>query len=228
MGPTWWWDVARASGLVAWALAVMSVTWGLCAVAQRRHGGRQARRTRPWLWQMHRAAAGLAVATAGLHVLSLVLDPWLRLPVWAAVVPMSAPWKAIGTTWGVLAGWIVVGAWATSRWRGRVPQWAWRTVHLSTLTLLVLVPAHALLTGSDASSAGVRLAILGTSAAGGAAIAWRWGAVAGLGERNQRGTGGVSAVLVQEGADDPQVHRADDVLLTVSSREQRTAGQSHG
>lgn len=123
---------------------------------------------------------------------------------------------------------------------------------MSTLTLLVLVPAHALLTGSDASSAGVRLAIIGTSAAGGAAIAWRWGAVtgqpaeaggsrrgrvesgrgqqarAGLGERNQRGTGGVGAVLVQEGADDPQLHGADDVLLTVSSLEQRTAGQTHG
>lgn len=51
------WFAARASGIVAWALAASSVVWGL-ALSSRVLG----RRPRPaWLFDLHRFLGGLAL-----------------------------------------------------------------------------------------------------------------------------------------------------------------------
>ena len=68
------WYAARASGIVAWALAAASVVWGL-ALSTRALG----RTPRPaWLFDLHRFLGGIALAfTAG--VATLRLQDELRL-----------------------------------------------------------------------------------------------------------------------------------------------------
>ena len=76
------WFAARASGIVAWALAAGSVVWGL-ALSTRVLGGRP----RPaWLFDLHRFLGGLALVFVGVHVLAVLADsyasPTWRSPRW--------------------------------------------------------------------------------------------------------------------------------------------------
>ena len=59
-----WWYVARAGGLVSWALLAATVLWGL-SLSSKVFG----RRPRPaWLLDLHRYLGGLAVVFVGVHV----------------------------------------------------------------------------------------------------------------------------------------------------------------
>jgi hypothetical protein len=86
------WFVARAGGIVAWALTAGSVIWGLL-LSTRPLG----RRPRPaWLFDLHRFLGGLAVIFTAVHVLAVALAIGLvtllfALRVWQASLPRPAP-----------------------------------------------------------------------------------------------------------------------------------------
>jgi hypothetical protein len=64
------WYVARASGLVAWALLAGSVVWGLLMTSKimRR------RLTNSWLLDLHRWLGGLALVFTGIHVAAILME----------------------------------------------------------------------------------------------------------------------------------------------------------
>jgi hypothetical protein len=68
------WYAARASGIVAWALAAAAVVWGLALST--RVPVRRPRR--PWLFDLHRFLGGLALSFTGVHVLSVVADSYVH------------------------------------------------------------------------------------------------------------------------------------------------------
>ncbi|HXW80437.1 MAG TPA: hypothetical protein VEJ84_13115, partial [Acidimicrobiales bacterium] len=64
------WYVARASGIVTWALLAASVTWGLAITS-----GTATRRPRPaWLLDLHRFMAAAALVFLCIHVGSIAAD----------------------------------------------------------------------------------------------------------------------------------------------------------
>ena len=143
-----WWYLARATGLVAWGLAVASILLGL-ALASRALGKKP---PAPWLLALHRWTGGLTIAFTLGHVGALAADSFVHFG-WAdVVVPFASAWRTTAVAWGVIAMWLLVAIEVTSLQMRRLPKRAWRAVHLSSYAVAVLSTLHAFTAGTDTRS----------------------------------------------------------------------------
>jgi hypothetical protein len=152
-----WWYVARASGLVAWSAAGLSIVLGLLLA------GRLGQRpTAAWRQDLHRFVAGLAVAFLGLHLTALVLDPTVPFGVAALTIPLASTWRPTAVAWGVVAAWLLVVVEGTSIAKRRLPRRVWRRIHASGFLVWIGGTVHAITAGTDGSA--VRwLALIGSA-----------------------------------------------------------------
>lgn len=110
MSEQFWWYVARSSGVVAWALALASVLWGI-ALATRALGDKP---KAPWLLDLHRHLGGLTVAFTGIHLAALVADTYVHFG-WADLfVPFASGWRTGAVAW--------VSSPSGSSWWSRSPR----------------------------------------------------------------------------------------------------------
>jgi len=158
-----WWYLSRATGLVAWALAVASILLGL-ALASRALGKKP---PAPWLLALHRWTGGLTIAFTLGHVGALVGDSFVHFG-WADVlVPFASEWRSTAVAWGVIAMWLLVAIELTSLQMRRLPKRLWRAVHLSSYLVAVLATVHGFAAGTDTRSgafAWVAVAAIGSMA----------------------------------------------------------------
>lgn len=160
------WALARATGLVAWALSSAAVLWGL-AVSTRVLGKRPAP---AWLLDLHRHLGGLALLATLAHVVSLLLDEHVAFGLVDALVPFASEWRpgtAGGTpaspgaiAAGVVALWLLAAVELTSLLRSRVPLRWWRRVHATSAVVFVMSTWHLLTAGTDASEPWVLAPVL--------------------------------------------------------------------
>jgi Ferric reductase like transmembrane component len=162
-----WWYLARAAGIVAWALLVAGLVWGvLLSTRVLRPHDRPA-----WLLDLHRWLAGLAVAMVGLHVGALVADTFVHFGPADVLVPLASGWHPVAVAFGVVAAYGLVAVQATSLAMRRLPRRGWRAVHLTSYGTVWLVSVHAGLAGSDAINPVYRtVALILVVAATGAAV----------------------------------------------------------
>jgi predicted ferric reductase len=141
-----WWYLARASGIVAWALLVASLVWGvLLATRVLKPHDRPA-----WLLDLHRWLGGLAIAMVGLHVGSLIGDSFVHFGVADVLVPFASGWRPAAVALGVVSLYLLVAVEVTSLAMRKLSRRAWRGVHLTSYGLVWLVSLHAGLAGTDA------------------------------------------------------------------------------
>lgn len=146
--PQTWWYVARASGFVAWALAVGAVLLGL-ALATRALGNKP----RPaWLLDLHRFVGGLTALFIALHIAALVADTYVRFTFADIVVPFASPYARLPVAWGVLAMWLLLAVEATSLMMKRLPKRTWRRIHLTSYLGAALATLHGFTAGTDAGN----------------------------------------------------------------------------
>ena len=147
MGSVWWY-VARSSGIVAWALAALSVLWGLFLSTKV-----LARAARPnWLLDLHRFLGGLTVVFVGVHLVGLLFDPWIGFGPLQLLVPFTSDWKPVAVAWGVVAMYLLLAVEITSLLRNRIPKRWWRGVHFASYAVYVLGTVHLLNAGTDRHS----------------------------------------------------------------------------
>jgi len=140
-----WWYTVRASGLIAWALLLGSVGWGLVLSI------RPIRRPRPaWALDLHRFLGGLAFVFVGVHLAGLLFDTFVGFTVVDLLVPMATHWRPGAVACGVVALYGLAAVEVTSLLMRRLPRRVWHAVHLSSLGALVLVTVHAFTAGADA------------------------------------------------------------------------------
>lgn len=141
-----WWYVSRSAGIVGWALCAASVLWGL-ALATRALGRKP---SAPWLLDLHRFLGGLAVVFVAVHMVSLMLDPFVRFTVGDLLVPFaSVQYEPGAVAWGIVAFYLLVAVEVTSLLKRRIPARLWRGVHLSSYVLYAFATVHLLTAGSD-------------------------------------------------------------------------------
>ena len=140
----WWW-VARATGIVAWATATASVAWGLTL------SGRLVRRRRlpAWLLDLHRYLGTLTVAFLALHIAALVADSYTTFGVREVLVPMGSAWRPGAVTWGVFAMYGLIVIQITSWGMKYLPRKVWHGIHLSSYAVFVAATVHGALSGAD-------------------------------------------------------------------------------
>jgi predicted ferric reductase len=157
MNPQLWWYVARAGGLVAYGLIVLSVAGGLLLST------RLLERKPPpeWVLDLHRFVGGLAVTFTAVHLGGLLLDDYVAFGPVDLLVPFAASWRPLAVAWGVLALYLLLAVQLTSLARARLPRRLWRRVHLSSFPLFVLASVHTVAAGTDARNPVVLLTVGG-------------------------------------------------------------------
>ena len=148
MDPKVWWYLSRATGLVAWGLAMVSIVLGM-ALATRALGKRP---PAPWLLSLHRWAGGLTVLFTLGHVGAVVADSFVHFGVADVLVPFASAWKPTAVAWGILAGWLLLAVELTSLQMRRLPKRAWRAIHLTSYAVAALATAHGLTAGTDTAN----------------------------------------------------------------------------
>jgi hypothetical protein len=143
------WYVARAAGLVAFALLTLAV-WAGLAMSTRLLGPMHQKR----LLVLHRTLTWTGLGMVGLHVGAVLLDPVLHFGTAAALVPFAAPWKPGAIAAGVVGGWLSLLLAASFRARKWIGQKAWRRLHYASFAAFALSLGHALWTGTDLKGIG--------------------------------------------------------------------------
>jgi predicted ferric reductase len=147
MNPQLWWHIARATGIVAWALLATSVIWGLLFSTRLARG----RPTPAWLLDLHRFLGGLAVTFTLGHLVGLVADSYVQFDLVDLLVPYASSWEPGPVALGVVSLYLLAAVELTSLCMRRIPRRLWRAVHLTSYGLFWSATLHFVLAGTDAT-----------------------------------------------------------------------------
>ena len=142
------WLVARAAGLVAFALLTVSVTLGL-ALSTKLLGNRRGKAVLGW----HQTLMWTGLGMVALHLGGLLLDPVLRFGFIAVLVPGTAPWRPLPVAAGIVTLWLMLVLAASFHVRRKIGQRRWRLLHYASSVAFTLGLYHALNVGSDLTGA---------------------------------------------------------------------------
>jgi DMSO/TMAO reductase YedYZ heme-binding membrane subunit len=157
MTSQFWWYVARASGMVAAVLLVLTLIWGLLITTKLID-----RRGLPaWLTDLHRYLGGLTVAFIAVHLVSLVFDNFLVFSWSDLFVPFASSWKAGPVAWGIGAFWGMVVVEGSSLVQRKMKRSLWRGLHYLSYPVAVMAALHAVQAGTDAGNVVFRVVSIG-------------------------------------------------------------------
>ena len=143
--PRAWWYLARASGLVAYALLGCSMVLGLLL---------STRFAKDWpgsaaAFALHEHASLLGLGFSLFHALVLLGDRHTPFTVVQLALPFGAAFRPFAIGLGQLALYgtaLLVGSFHVRR---HIGQRAWRLLHFGSFAVFLLAPAHAVLAGTD-------------------------------------------------------------------------------
>ena len=150
-----------AAGIVAWALVSITLVGGL------QLSTRLVRRPAPaWVLDLHRFVAGLAVALVGVHLVALVLDPFVKFGIAELLVPFASSYKPGAVTLGIVALYLLLAVELTSLAMRKMSRRLWHAVHFSSYPLFLLATLHGLTAGTDRHNAIFQIACLPAASLG--------------------------------------------------------------
>ncbi|MCC6225003.1 MAG: ferric reductase-like transmembrane domain-containing protein [Microthrixaceae bacterium] len=148
-----WWQVARASGIVGWALLSATVIWGLLLSTKVLEG----RPTPRWLLDLHRFLGGLATWFVLVHMVALVADSHTDFGPTDLLVPKVTGGEQWPITAGVVAFHLLVAVELSSLTMRRIPRRWWRWIHLGSFASFWLATLHGIAAGSSTSNVPLRI-----------------------------------------------------------------------
>ncbi len=139
------WYLTRTAAISSYAVLAMLVSLGLVQSYARRAGERIS-----WMVdEAHRWLGTLFAALTALHILSLLVDPYISFRWLNLVVPLDEPYRPLAVGLGVVALWSMALVLSTSWLRKHLPHYFWRAFHYFSFVTFGLVTAHGVLAGSD-------------------------------------------------------------------------------
>ena len=166
MNPKIWWYLARGAGLTSWALAAVTLVWGLLLSTRS-----FIKRPRPaWILDLHRTLGGLTVAFVGVHMVGLFADGYVHFGPAQLLIPLASTWRPGAVAWGIVALYLLIAIEVTSLWRRHLPASWWRRLHVVSIAVFPLGTIHALTAGTDAGPL-FREVVLGVTAL----VVFLWG-----------------------------------------------------
>ena len=158
------WYIARGAGLSALVLLTLSTALG-ALISDR---GRPA--TRVLVQYVHRVAGALGLGLLALHIGTILADPYAKVGVHGALVPLSSAYRSVWVGFGSVAAYTLLLIAVLGFARGRMassPRAArvWRGVHALAYAGWGGAMLHGLKSGTDSSAGWVRWVYLACSAA---------------------------------------------------------------
>lgn len=145
------WYATRSAAIIAWFAACLSVAVGV--LMSSRFLGR--RPTLPWLTDLHRFFAGMALVFVGLHMVTLWADDFISFSWRELLIPWEAQVRGISRlalAMGVVSAWVMAAVELTSLVKRQLPARFWHGIHLGSYGVVVLATVHGWMVGSDASN----------------------------------------------------------------------------
>lgn len=139
------WYLTRVSGLVAWALMMVAVLWGLLLVSRLL----ERRPSSIWLLDLHKHLSRLTVVLTAGHVGALWLDEFVEFRMVEIFVPLISDYETTAVTLGVVSLWTLGLVEISARMRALLPRRAWRTLHMLSGPLVIMATLHAIMIGTD-------------------------------------------------------------------------------
>ena len=144
-GPTLWY-ANRATGVVLVALLTLSTAVGILATA--RTGW--VRWPRFATQALHRNVSLLAMFMLALHILSAVIDTYVTIDWYEALVPFVGSYQPLWLGIGAIAFDLLLAVVLTSLVRERLNHRRWRIIHLASYLAWAVGVAHGIGIGTDA------------------------------------------------------------------------------
>ena len=143
-GPVLWY-LNRGTGAVTLVLFTATIALGVLSL-----GGRPARGVPRFVTQsLHRNLAMLAFALLVGHVVSAVVDGYVDIAWWHALVPVGATYEPLWLGLGALAIDLLAVIVVTSVFRHRLQHRTWRLLHQLAWPMWVIALAHGVGMGTD-------------------------------------------------------------------------------
>jgi methionine sulfoxide reductase heme-binding subunit len=176
------WYMSRATGVVALLLLTAVMLLGLLVTRQ----GRLPGLPRFAVSGLHRNLSLLAVAFVAVHVLAAIADGYVKIPVTAAVVPLTSSYERLALTLGAVSLDLMLAAAVTSLLRRHLSRRLWRGVHLTAYLSWPVAWVHCITASTDLRHGLLFLVAIGCLIAVVAAVVWRMAAAAGDVPRAER------------------------------------------
>lgn len=139
------WYASRATGVVALLLLTATFALGIAVTKKGRLPGLPGFA----ITGLHRAISLLAVCFLVVHVLTAVLDTYVRIPVLSAVVPGASGYERFWLSLGAIATDLMIAMIITSLLRGRLNPLLWRVVHVTAYLSWPVALAHSVGSAND-------------------------------------------------------------------------------
>lgn len=164
------WLIARASGIVGFALLTASVLAGL--VLKSRPFGKLLKGSTAM--EIHRTLSFLGLAALAVHGVALLMDRAVDIRLTDLLVPGTAPYRPLWTGLGVVAAELMVLVIVSFPLRKRIGMRVWRRLHWASYAIFALALVHGVQAGTDTGRPWARALYIGSVALVGAAATWRW------------------------------------------------------
>jgi methionine sulfoxide reductase heme-binding subunit len=162
------WAFGRGSGGAALVVLTIALAAGIAA-----RSGHAMLLSRIGLAEFHRGAALCATALAGLHVLSLLADPYAQLRLVDVAVPFANSYRPIWLGFGTVAVDLVAAVVISALLRRRIGPRVFRFVHWATYLLWPVALLHAVGTGTDNTQPWLLVVAAACALTIAAAVIWR-------------------------------------------------------
>jgi sulfoxide reductase heme-binding subunit YedZ len=168
------WYASRSTGVVALLLLTAVMLLGILVTRQ----GRLPGLPRFAVSGLHRNLSLLATAFVVLHVLTAVADGYVRIPLTAAVVPLTSSYERVWLSLGAISLDLTVALIVTSLLRRHLSRRAWRAVHLLAYLSWPVAWVHSFFSSGDLQHGILFVIALICAVAVVGAVIWRLGAAA--------------------------------------------------
>ena len=139
------WETARAGGFAAYALLTLAVVIGLIL----RNRLSSERWPRVISYELHGYVSLLALVFLSIHVLAVAVDPFTHFGLGELIVPFVSHYRPPWMGLGIVALYLLLAVWVTTRLRMRIGHQAWRRLHGLAFAVYAAATVHGLGAGSD-------------------------------------------------------------------------------
>lgn len=155
------WFLNRGTGVVLLVLMTFTMVLGVLATQARAGRGLPGFVSQ----HLHRNISLVSLLLLGAHVASAVVDTYVDITWWQAILPWGGTYKPLWLGLGALGLDLTVVLVGTSLVRARLPEWLWRYVHLTAYLAWGVALVHGLGIGTDSAATWSRWVTLGCVAA---------------------------------------------------------------
>ncbi|TAK01148.1 MAG: hypothetical protein EPO36_06415 [Chloroflexota bacterium] len=140
------WLAARAAGFLTLGLLTLQVVFGLVlSHPTNKATWKLSKLLFPW----HENSWVFVMAFLGLHVVTLVGDPYAGVGIGGAFVPGLSEYRSVPVALGTLGLYALLLTGLTARYTKLLPKGLWLKLHRLSLVVLALSWAHGVLAGTD-------------------------------------------------------------------------------